>query len=131
MARILVADDDSLVGDVVRYALTPRGNIVGVVASGAEAVRVAESKRPDLIILDCSMPGLSGVEALRQIRNSSTAYAIPVLMLTARSSQRDEDIAMRAGANDYLRKPFDPTELLVLVERLITKFAAPARQAAR
>jgi DNA-binding response OmpR family regulator len=129
MARILVADDDRMIGDVVRHTLEPHGHIVGVVESGAAAVRVAETKRPELIILDCAMPGVTGVEALRQIRSSSLAFATPVLMLTARASQRDEEIAMRAGASDYLRKPFDPAELLVMVERLIMKSAAPARAA--
>jgi DNA-binding response OmpR family regulator len=129
MARILVADDDSMVGDVVRHTLEPHGHIVGVVGTGADAVRVAETKRPELIILDCSMPGLTGVEALRQIRSSRVAFGTPILMLTARASARDEEIALRAGATDYLRKPFDPAELLVLVERLITKSAASARAA--
>jgi CheY-like chemotaxis protein len=73
MALILVADDDSLIGDIIRYALEPRGYVVGVVGTGLDAVRVAEAKRPDLIVLDCSMPGLSGVDALRQIRNSREA----------------------------------------------------------
>jgi DNA-binding response OmpR family regulator len=127
MARIIIADDDSLVGDIVRYTLEPHGHIVGVVGNGVDAVQVAETKRPDLIILDCAMPGLGGVEALRRIRGSRTAFATSVLMLTARGSSRDEEIAVRAGANDYLRKPFDPAELLVVVERLLTKSAAPAR----
>lgn len=127
MARIIIADDDSLVGDVVRFTLSPYGHVVGVVGTGAEAVRVAETKRPHLIILDCAMPGMGGVDALRQIRSSRTAFATPVLMLTARGSLQDEEIAMRAGASDYLRKPFDPTELLVMVERLLTKSAVLAQ----
>lgn len=128
MTMILVADDDQLVGDVVRHALEPLGHVVGTVDNGADAVRVAELKRPELIILDCSMPGLSGVEALRRIRSSRALFSTPVLMLTARASAHDEEIAMRAGASDYLRKPFDPDELLVLVDRLLTKSAGP-RQA--
>lgn len=126
MALILVADDDNLVGDIIRYTLRPRGHVVGVVANGADAVRVVETKRPDLVILDCSMPGLGGIDALRRIRNSPTAFATPVLMLTARRSLQDEEIALRAGANEYLRKPFDPTELLVLAEALLNKSALAA-----
>lgn len=123
MARILIADDDEMVRDIVGSVLGDYGHIVGTVANGEEAVHAAELKQPDLIILDCLMPGLSGVDALRRIRMSANVSAIPVLMLTARESRRDEDIAMCAGANDYLRKPFDPTELLVRVENLLWKQA--------
>ena len=127
MALILVADDDPLVRDVVSQTLGGLGHIVGVVENGADAVQVAEFKHPDLVILDCSMPVLSGVDALRRIRRSRTAFATPALMLTARSSYRDEDIAFRAGASDYLRKPFDPTELIVVVDRLLAKAETVAK----
>ena len=123
MALILLADDDELVGDVVRATLSARGHVVGLVGNGADAVRVVELKQPDLVILDCTMPELPGIEALRQIRLSRTAYRTPVLILTARRSEMDEEIAMRAGANDYLRKPFDPDELIVRVESLLEKAA--------
>ena len=129
MALIIIADDDPMVCDIVRETLTKRGHIVGVVDNGNDAVRVAEIKRPDLIILDCSMPLLSGVEALRRIRNSRTAFATPALMLTARSSHHDEDIALRAGASEYLRKPFDPAELIVVAEQLLKKSAAKPTRA--
>jgi len=131
MARILVADDDPRVGEVVRAVLSEKGHIVGTVASGEEAVWVVQAKRPDLVILDCSMPGLGGVEALRRIRSSATAFDTPVLMLTARTGARDEEIAMVAGANDYLHKPFDPTELLVVAERLLAKAASRRGACAR
>jgi DNA-binding response OmpR family regulator len=123
MARILLADDDPFIGDIVRATLSNRGYVVGVVTSGEDALRVAETKRPDLLILDCAMPGIGGVEALRRIRNSTIAFDTPVLMLTARTGRRDEEIGLRAGANDYLGKPFDPTELIVVVDRLLSKSA--------
>lgn len=123
MARILVADDDEMVRDIVTAVLAEHGHIVGSVDNGSDAVGAAEFKRPDLVILDCAMPGMSGVEALRLIRSSERVSTTPVLMLTARESERDEDIAIRAGASDYLRKPFDPTELLVRVDNLLWKRA--------
>jgi len=123
MALILLADDDEMVREVVRAALATRGHVVGLVDNGADAVRVVELKKPALVILDCSMPELPGVEVLRQIRISRTVYRTPVLMLTARRSTMDEEIAMRAGANDYLRKPFDPDELIARVESLLAKKA--------
>ncbi len=123
MARILLADDDPFIADVVRATLSTHGHVVGVVASGEDALRVVETKRPNLVILDCAMPGMGGIEALRRIRASGTGFDTPVLMLTARTGSRDEEIAVRAGASDYLRKPFDPTELIVVVERLLRKSA--------
>jgi DNA-binding response OmpR family regulator len=121
VALILIADDDELVVELVREALGAHGHIVGAVDDGTMVVSIVELKRPDLVILDCSMPELSGVEALRQIRNSLTCGETPVLMLTARTSSVDEDIAIRAGASDYLRKPFDPDQLVSRAEMLIER----------
>lgn len=119
MALILIADDDELVVEVVREALSARGHVVGALPDGARVKAVVELKRPDLVILDCSMPELPGIEALRQIRASAISYATPVLMLTGRRSKADEEIAVRTGADDYLRKPFDPDQLVARVESLL------------
>lgn len=124
MALILMADDDELAIEVVRAALEARGHIVGGLNDGTSVRQVVELKRPALVILDCSMPETTGVEALRQIRNSTKVSETPVLMLTARTSQADEDIAFRAGADDYLRKPFDPDQLVARVEALIDRNAS-------
>jgi DNA-binding response OmpR family regulator len=124
MALILIADDDELVIDVARCALGARGHIVGAVDDGMTVAAIVEFKRPALVILDCNMPELSGIEALRQIRLSRTSYATPVLMLTACRGQADEEIAMRAGANDYLRKPFDSDQLVSRVEALLRRAEA-------
>ena len=121
MALVLVADDDPRVGEIIRVTLAERGHVVGTVISGEEALRVVAAKRPGLVILDCSMPGMGGIEALRQIKSSNLSFDTPVLMLTGRLSKEDEEIALRAGADEYLRKPFDPTELLVVAERMIAK----------
>ncbi len=129
MALILIADDDPLVGDIVRYTLAERGHVVGIVETGHDALRVVVAKQPDLVILDCSMPDLSGVEVVRRLRLSGTGFHVPILKLTARSGRDDEDIAYRAGADEYLRKPFDPAELTALVDHMLTK-AKPAPRSA-
>lgn len=121
MARILIADDDEQAIEIVRAALEERGHIVGALGDGEGVKRVVEFKQPDLVILDCAMPQLSGVEALREIRNSLTVFDTPVLMLTARKSDSDESIAMMAGADDYLRKPIDPDQLVSRVEALLER----------
>lgn len=121
MARIIIADDDELVIDIARAALEQRGHIVGALSNGFKVNDVVRTKRPDLVILDCVMPELSGLEALRQLRSSGAGYATPILMLTARRSEADEEIALRAGADDYLRKPFCPDELVACVEALLAR----------
>lgn len=124
MPFVIIADDDEMVVDIVRTALEARGHIVGGLTDGKPVSTIVELKRPDVVILDCTMEQVSGIVALRQIRASATAFATPVLMLTARCGARDEDIAWQAGADDYLRKPFDPEELVMRVEALVAKHAA-------
>lgn len=119
MARIIIADDDELVVDMVRSALEARGHIVGSLADGTRVKQVVETKRPDLVILDCSMPEKSGIQVLRELRTSVSVHGTPVLVLTGRRSLNDEDIAWKAGTDDYLRKPFDPDELVARVEALL------------
>ena len=120
MALIIIADDDELTLDLASAALEQRGHVVGRLADGKRVKDVVELKRPDVVILDCSMPEVSGLEALRAIRTSAS-YRTPVLMLTARRANSDEAIAWNAGADDYLRKPFDPDQLVARVEALLSK----------
>ncbi|HEY0164649.1 MAG TPA: response regulator, partial [Sphingomicrobium sp.] len=121
MSLIIIADDDALVVDIVRSALECRGHVVGVLRDGKPVRDVVEFKRPDVVILDCAMEVVSGITALKEIRASKRAYGTPVLILTGRCSVADEAIAWAAGANDYVRKPFDPDELVARVESLIDK----------
>jgi DNA-binding response OmpR family regulator len=121
MPFVIIADDDELVVDIVRTALEARGHIVGGLSDGKPVSKIVELKHPDVVILDCTMEQVSGIVALRQIRASPTAFATPVLILTARCGAADEDIAWQAGADDYLRKPFDPEELVMRVEALVGK----------
>lgn len=121
MALILLADDDEMVRDTVRATLSKEGHVVGTVCDGAQAVSAFQVKNYDLVILDCAMPRVTGIEALRQIRQSPGGDRTPILMLTARRSSGDEEIATRAGANDYLRKPFTPTQLQVRTELLLAR----------
>jgi DNA-binding response OmpR family regulator len=121
MPFVIIADDDALVVEIVRASLEARGHIVGGLSDGKPVSTIVELKRPDVVILDCTMEQVSGIVALRQIRASATAFATPVLMLTARCGTADEEIAWQAGADDYLRKPFDPEELVMRVEALIDK----------
>jgi DNA-binding response OmpR family regulator len=123
MALILIVDDDELVVEIVAEALSAAGHVVGTLDDGLHVIDVVHLKRPALVILDCSMPTLSGIEALRQIRMSASCFDTPVLMLTGRRSEADELIAIRAGANSYMRKPFEPGRLVARTDTLLSRAA--------
>jgi len=119
MSRIIVAEDDEIVGEIVRDTLFQAGHAVGVIESGSDALAVIRAKRPDMVILDCNLPGMTGVQIVQQMRIECDLWDIPVLMLTARTSSTDENLAIYAGANDYMRKPFYPRQLVVAVNRIL------------
>lgn len=119
MARIIIADDDDLIGELARDALIAAGHGAGLVPNGADALAVIKARRPDLAILDCNMPEMPGVNVVRELRKLMDFADLPILMLTGRRSEQDEELARFAGANDYLRKPFDPDELVFRVEQLL------------
>jgi DNA-binding response OmpR family regulator len=121
MARIIIAEDDEIVGEIARDALIAGGHGVGLLTNGKDALAVIQARRPDLVILDCNMPDLSGLLVLREMRNSQTLCDIPVLMLTGRRSERDVELAMYEGASDYMKKPFDADELLFRVDELLAR----------
>lgn len=125
MARIIYVEDDELVGELVRDTLIAEGHAVGLIADGKTALQVLSAKQPDLIILDAGLPEMSGMEVLAHLRKNTELYRTPVLMLTGRRSVQDEAIAMYAGATEYLRKPFDPEELVFIVEELLKKEDEP------
>lgn len=125
MARIIIADDDEIVGEIVRDALIAGGHAAALLPNGKEALKVIRARNPDLVVLDCNMPELSGLLVLREMRNSVDLCDTPVLMLTGRQSERDVELAMYEGANDYMKKPFDPDELLFRVDELLARHRKP------
>ena len=118
MARIILAEDDDIAAQVVVESLMAAGHAVAHFPNGVQALAAMRFRVPNLAILDCGMPVLNGIETLRAIRTDRYLYRLPVLMLTARDARTDEDIALYEGANAYMRKPFDPDELIVQVEAL-------------
>ncbi|MEP9358056.1 response regulator [Sphingomonas sp. KR3-1] len=112
MARIIYVEDDELVGAVVQQILSKAGHIVGVIHHGTLAFDTIAFKKPDLVILDQSLPGMQGLDILRALRRLPALYLTPILMLSAKGSEAAVDEAMGAGANDYLVKPFEPDQLV-------------------
>ncbi|HEU5285501.1 MAG TPA: response regulator [Sphingomicrobium sp.] len=125
MALILIADDDELIVEMVAEALRPRGHIVETLDDGVHVADIVATRHPALVVLDCAMPKMGGIEVLRTIRASATGFDTRVLMLTGRRSGADEEIAIRAGADDYLRKPFAVAELVNRAERLLATETRP------
>jgi DNA-binding response OmpR family regulator len=127
-ARILLVDDDPLLTDSLGYILKQEGYSVLVAATGGEALTRAGRDAPDLVLLDVSLPDLSGVEVCRRLQGSSTA---PVIMLTARRQESDKIVGLDAGADDYITKPFAIGELLARVRAGLRRTRQEARPAPR
>lgn len=121
MAHILIADDDELVADLASQVLIDSGHACGWVTSGEAAWDLLRQRRPDILLLDQDMPGISGVSLLRRLRQSATFYDLPVIMFTAMSGAEDESQAIYAGAQDFVRKPFDPCGLTSRIQRVLSR----------
>jgi len=116
MARILLAEDEQQIGDMVTFKLTNSGHRVVRVGDGEAALAAAERDRPDVIILDVMMPLVDGFAVLGRLQARPDLRTIPVIMLTARGQERDVLSGLQAGAADYIVKPFSLKELLARVE---------------
>jgi two-component system alkaline phosphatase synthesis response regulator PhoP len=118
--RILVADDEPALLRLLEFVLGRRGYIIQGVTNGNAAVEILRTESPDLVILDVMMPGLDGYEVLTYIRETAHLEGLPVVMLTARAQLDDIQLGLSLGADAYLAKPFDPEDLLSVVESLIS-----------
>jgi DNA-binding response OmpR family regulator len=127
MATILVIDDDELVSRTLQRVLKTYDHNVMVANSGTEGLQLARRHPPDLFILDIMMPGMDGYQVCRQIRGDPLLKDIPLLFLTAKAKDEDKIEGFRAGADDYLIKPFNMEELQLRV-RAIMRRVSPKEQ---
>lgn len=121
MARIVIADDDADIRELVVFKLRHDGHEVIPVGDGAAAVEACSSQDPDLVILDVMMPGMSGLDAARAIRADGALASLPIIMLTARAQESDIEQGFEAGADDYVVKPFSPRELASRVGAVLAR----------
>jgi len=119
-ATILVVDDEPQIRRVLRATLSAQGYVIVEAKTGEEAVDTLHEAKPDLILLDVNMPGMGGLEACREIRRRSS---VPILMLTVRNAERDKVLALDAGADDYVVKPFGIEELLARIRANLRRTA--------
>ena len=118
---VLVADDNADIRELVAFKLEQAGFDVTSVADGAAALDAIRANPPRLAVLDVMMPGLSGIDVLRQVRADESLGAVRIILLTARSRDLDVDAGFASGADDYVIKPFSPKELVHRVTVLLQR----------
>ncbi|HEY9075116.1 MAG TPA: response regulator [Anaerolineaceae bacterium] len=122
MAKILIAEDERDIRDLISFTLKFAGHEVIATSNGEEAVEAAQLEQPDLILMDVRMPRMTGYEACQKIKTDPNMKDIPVVFLSAKGQEAEIRTGMEMGADEYLLKPFAPTELIERVRELLEKF---------
>jgi DNA-binding response OmpR family regulator len=118
---VMVIEDEKEIRDLVRYNLEKAGFRVATAADGEEGLQQLFASRPDALVLDLMLPGINGLEIVREVRGEPLTHDLPVLILTARSAEMDKLLGFEQGADDYLTKPFSPRELVARVKALLRR----------
>ena len=123
--RVLVVEDDEGIREMLKYNLATAGFTVHVASDGASGLRSARTARPDLILLDLMLPGMSGFDFTRALRKSSR---VPIIMITAKDAEVDKIVGLELGADDYITKPFSVREVLARVNAVLRRAAPDANE---
>lgn len=121
MSRILVVEDSPTVLYLTAAALTQSGYEVLKATDGIEALRIAVEEKPDLVLLDVILPKLNGYQVCRRLKAEPQTATIPVVMITSKSKDTERDWGLEQGADDYIVKPFQPSELLSVIARFVPR----------
>jgi CheY-like chemotaxis protein len=124
MAKILIAEDERDIRELVNFSLQFGGFTVVQAANGAEAVEQAQKELPDLILMDVRMPKMTGYEACRQMKTLPATRDIPVVFLSAKGQESEIQTGLESGAEEYILKPFAPDELVKQVQAVLDRVAA-------
>lgn len=114
--RILVVDDETYIVELVKFNLEKEGFRVIVAYDGLSALDIVQEQRPDLIILDIMLPNIDGLEVCRHLKSDPNYHTIPIIMLTAKGEEVDTILGLEMGADDYIKKPFSPREMVARVK---------------
>ena len=125
---VLVVEDENDVVDLLRYHFKKAGFKVEIANSGDAGLSAVRSKRPDAVVLDLMLPGMTGLEVCRALKADSETASIPVLMLTARSEVKDRVKGLEIGADDYVTKPFSPKEVVLRVQGLLRRIRSASEE---
>ncbi len=117
--HVLLIEDEPNIIEAISFLLSRDGWRVDTHSNGVDAVEVVQAKAPDLVVLDVMLPGKSGYDILRELREGAVTADLPVLMLTARGQSRDREMAARFGASRFMTKPFSNAEVLEAVRDLV------------
>jgi DNA-binding response OmpR family regulator len=121
MSQILIVEDDRDIAELLQRYLTRAGHVTDALGDGRAALAAIGSRVPDLVILDLMLPGLDGLEVCRALRRAPDTRALPIIMLTARTEESDRIVGLELGADDYVTKPFSPSELVARVGALLRR----------
>ena len=126
--KILVIEDDPVNLRYVRFTLEQYGYQVITASNGLEGLRKARNEEPDLVILDVMLPGIDGYEICHRLRAEPQTSRLPILMLSAKSQEKDRTVGEQVGADDYLTKPAEPTEIICHVDNLLSRTTETASE---
>jgi DNA-binding response OmpR family regulator len=121
MSRVLVAEDDKDIADLICRYLERAGHVAEVVSSGTDVLPRVRQRTPDVLILDLMLPGFDGLEICRALRADLATAALPIIVVTARGEESDRIVGLELGADDYVTKPFSPKELVARVGALLRR----------
>lgn len=121
--QVLVVDDEDDIVELIKYNLEEEGFSVSSCKNGLEVLPKIEKNRPDLIILDVMLPGIGGIDLCKKIKDK---YSIPIIMVTAKTGETDAVLGLEFGADDYVRKPFSPRELMARVRSVLRRYVTPS-----
>lgn len=122
-ATVLVVEDEPGIQELIAYNLKQAGHLPLRARSAEEAMQIVKNALPDLVLLDWMLPGASGIELARRLRADERTKAIPIIMLTARTEERDKVSALDTGADDYITKPFSPREMIARIRAVLRRRA--------
>jgi len=117
---VLIADDDEDILTLVALRFRRSGLEVILARDGEEALELIETRAPDAAVLDIAMPKLTGLEVVRRLRNSEATKSLPIVLLTARAAEKDVELGLEAGADEYITKPFSPQDLYTCVQSVLS-----------
>ena len=126
MSRVLVVEDDKDIAELIAHYLQRAGHTVEIAASGTLGLRRVRDEAPDLLVLDLMLPGMDGLLVCQTLRSDPATAAIPIIMLTARGEEAERITGLELGADDYVTKPFSPSELTARVAALLRRVQRPA-----
>jgi two-component system phosphate regulon response regulator PhoB len=125
-SRVLIAEDEADIRDLLAFHLERDGYEVSRARTGTEALRLAQDRHPDLLVLDLMLPEMNGLEVCRRLRQDAATAGLPIVMLTAKGDEVDRVVGLEMGADDYIVKPFSPKEVVARVRAVLRRTRPPA-----